>query len=183
MIKPNWNNIRKEKKTCRAGLSVNALLWSDSKLSNLTTILLEKKKYTIRSIVCEASCHPVTKSFSSVTRALGHLVTWSLGHLSICSHTILGSIGMLRRQYIKQKYSHLFHDSPVCPAVCGPWRPPRCGGRPASRGRAARWRRGWSRAASGCGGASWPSLASSHRLRPDLVCNNAPTSTLGVAVK
>ena len=30
-------------------------------------------KYTIRSIVCEASCHQVTLS-------LGHLVTWSLGH-------------------------------------------------------------------------------------------------------
>ena len=47
-------------------------------------------KYTIRSIVCEASCHPVTQSFShliiqsfghSVTWSLGHLVTWSLGHL------------------------------------------------------------------------------------------------------
>ena len=30
-------------------------------------------KYTIRSIVCEASCH-------SVTRSLGHSVTWSLCH-------------------------------------------------------------------------------------------------------
>ena len=46
-------------------------------------------KYTIRSIVCEASCHSVTRSLShSVTRSLGHLVTrspghsvtWSLGH-------------------------------------------------------------------------------------------------------
>ena len=32
------------------------------------------KAYTIRSIVCKASCQPVTWS-------LGHLVTWSLGHL------------------------------------------------------------------------------------------------------
>ena len=48
------------------------------------------KKYTIGSIVCETSCHPVTQSFGhsvirsldhSVTWSLGHLVTWSLGHL------------------------------------------------------------------------------------------------------
>ena len=38
-------------------------------------------KYTIRSIVCEASCHSVTRSLGhSVTRSLGHLVTRSLGH-------------------------------------------------------------------------------------------------------
>ena len=34
---------------CRAGLSVNALLQSDSKLSNPTEILLEKKKKTCRA--------------------------------------------------------------------------------------------------------------------------------------
>ena len=32
------------------------------------------RKYTIRSIVCEAFCH-------SVTWSLGHSFTWSLGHL------------------------------------------------------------------------------------------------------
>ena len=46
-------------------------------------------KYTIRSIVCEASrhlvtwslCHMVTQSLGhSVTRSLGHSVAWSLGH-------------------------------------------------------------------------------------------------------
>ena len=70
---------------------------------------LQINKYTIRSIVCEASCHPVTQSFGhliiqsfghsftqslghlvtwvtrslgqSVTQSLGHLLTWSLGHL------------------------------------------------------------------------------------------------------
>ena len=39
-------------------------------------------KYTIRSIVCEASCHPVTQSLSlghSVTQSLCHLVTQSFG--------------------------------------------------------------------------------------------------------
>ena len=39
-------------------------------------------KYTIRSIVCEASCHPVTQSFSHlIIQSFGHSVTWSLGHL------------------------------------------------------------------------------------------------------
>ena len=43
-------------------------------------------KYTIRSIVCEASCYSVTRSFGhSVTWSLGHLVTWSLGHSVIPS--------------------------------------------------------------------------------------------------
>merc|ERR1712155_206667 len=38
-------------------------------------------KYTFRSIVCEASCHPVTRSLCHlVTRSLGHSVTWSLSH-------------------------------------------------------------------------------------------------------
>ena len=57
-------------------------------------------KYTIRSIVCKASCHSVTRSLGhlvtrsldhlvtwspshSVTRSLGHLVTWSLGHILV----------------------------------------------------------------------------------------------------
>ena len=38
-------------------------------------------KYTIQSIVCEASCHPI------IQFALGHSVTWSLNHLitlSLC---------------------------------------------------------------------------------------------------
>ena len=36
-------------------------------------------KYTIRSIVCEASCYSVTRSQGhSDTWSLGHLVTWSL---------------------------------------------------------------------------------------------------------
>ena len=48
------------------------------------------KKYTIRSIVCETSCHPVTQSFGhviiwplghSVTQSLGHSVTQPLGYL------------------------------------------------------------------------------------------------------
>ena len=40
------------------------------------------KQYTIRSIVCEASCHLVTWSLRhSVTKSLGHSVTLSLGHL------------------------------------------------------------------------------------------------------
>ena len=44
-------------------------------------------KYTIRSIDCEASCHPVTRSLGhSVTLSLYHLVTWSLGHLVTWSH-------------------------------------------------------------------------------------------------
>ena len=39
-------------------------------------------KYTIRSIVCEASCYSVTWSLCHlVTWPLGHMVTWSLGHL------------------------------------------------------------------------------------------------------
>ena len=47
-------------------------------------------EYTIQSIVCEASCHPVTWSLGhlgtwalghSITQSLSHLVTWSLGHL------------------------------------------------------------------------------------------------------
>ena len=47
---------------------------------------IKVSKYTIRSIVCEASCHSVTWSFDllvtwslghSVTRSLGHSVTWS----------------------------------------------------------------------------------------------------------
>ena len=45
---------------------------------------IKVSKYTIRSIVCEASCHPVTRSLSYsvlVTRSLGHSVTRSLGHL------------------------------------------------------------------------------------------------------
>ena len=38
-------------------------------------------KYTIRSIVCEASCYSVTRSLGhSVTLSLGHSVTGSLGH-------------------------------------------------------------------------------------------------------
>ena len=53
--------------------------------------------YTIRSIVCEASCHPVTQSFGHliiqsfghlVIQSLGHLVTWSLGHLVTSSVTL-----------------------------------------------------------------------------------------------
>ena len=39
-------------------------------------------KYTIRSIVCEASCHSVTWSLGHlVTWSLSHSVTWSLSHL------------------------------------------------------------------------------------------------------
>ena len=57
-----------------------------------------KLEYTIRSIVCEASCHLVTQSFSlliiwsfshSVIQSLGHSVTWSLGHfvtLPLCHY-------------------------------------------------------------------------------------------------
>ena len=43
-------------------------------------------KYAIRSIVCEASCHPVTRSLGHlVTRSLGHSVTQALGHSVTCS--------------------------------------------------------------------------------------------------
>ena len=67
-------------------------------------------KYTIRSIVCEASCHSVTRSLGhSVTRSLGHSVTLSLWiFLSILLRTdwrtTLGSIGLLCRQ----KYPNCF---------------------------------------------------------------------------
>ena len=38
-------------------------------------------KYTIRSIVREASCHPVTQSFGHlIIQSFSHSVTWSLGH-------------------------------------------------------------------------------------------------------
>ena len=47
-------------------------------------------KYTIRSIVCEASCHLVTRSHGHVvTWSHGHWVTWSLGH------SVTGSLGHL----------------------------------------------------------------------------------------
>ena len=74
-------------------------------------------KYTIRSIVCEASCHPVTQSLDHsviqspgqwslshlitwslsclVTWSLGHLVTWSLGHLITFGHSVIWSLGPL----------------------------------------------------------------------------------------
>ena len=56
-------------------------------------------KYTIRSIVCEASCH-------LVTRSLGQSVRWSLGHsvFNVATdwltngRTTSGSTGLLRRQ-------------------------------------------------------------------------------------
>ena len=57
-------------------------------------------KYTIRSIVCEAFCHSVTRSLGhSVTWSLCHLVTWSLGQgHSVTwspSHSIIWSLGHL----------------------------------------------------------------------------------------
>ena len=66
-------------------------------------------KYTIRSIVCKASCHSVPWSLGhSVTRSLGHLVTWSLSHMITIFNmatnwwtnwlTTLGLKGLLRRQ-------------------------------------------------------------------------------------
>ena len=84
-------------------------------------------KYTIQSVVCEASCHPVIQSLGhSVTRSLVHLVTRILSSchpviLSSClpvimssfypvisvlnstctltdGHTTLGPTGLLRRQ-------------------------------------------------------------------------------------
>ena len=60
--------------------------WTLSINSNGDKFIL---KYTIRSIVCEASCHPVTQSFGHfiiqsfghlITQSLGHSLTWSLGH-------------------------------------------------------------------------------------------------------
>ena len=57
----------------------------------LVTVMLDytplyKLECTIRSIVCEASCHPVTRSLGHlVTWSLGHFVTLSLGHLVTCS--------------------------------------------------------------------------------------------------
>ena len=45
-------------------------------------VCFSTQKYTIRSIVCEASYHLVTRLQGHlVTRSLGHLVTRSLGHL------------------------------------------------------------------------------------------------------
>ena len=76
-------------------------------------------KYTIRLIVCQASCHLVTWSLChSVTRSHGHSVTRSLGHSVTRSlshsvfnvvtnkqtnkqtdkHVTLGLPGLLRRQ-------------------------------------------------------------------------------------
>ena len=62
-------------------------------------------KYTIWSMVCKASCHPVLSpshvvmwSFDhSVTRSLGHSVTRSLGHSVIRSfgHSVNRSLGHL----------------------------------------------------------------------------------------
>ena len=71
-------------------------------------------KYTIRSIVCEASCHLVTRSFGHsiawslshsvtqslshlVTRSLGHTATHSLGHSVTCwfGHSVTRSLGHL----------------------------------------------------------------------------------------
>ena len=67
-------------------------------------------KYTIRSIVCEASCHPVTQSFGhSVTWSLGHLVTRSLSHSvtwTLCrlvtrslGHSVTRSLGHYFQHY------------------------------------------------------------------------------------
>ena len=58
-------------------------------------------KYTIRSIICKASCHPVPRSLGHlVTRSLGHLVTRSLDHLVTLSlshwslhHSVTQSLG------------------------------------------------------------------------------------------
>ena len=86
--------------------------------------------YTIRSIVCEASCHPVTWSLGhlvnrslghlvtlsishsvtwslghSVTRSLGHSVTWSLGHSVTAQWATMSS--QVRWRY--QARSHLEH--------------------------------------------------------------------------
>ena len=66
-------------------------------------------KYTIRSIVCEASCHPVTRSLGhSITWSIGHSVTWSFGHSVIRSlghlvvrslcHSVTWSLGHLVTQ-------------------------------------------------------------------------------------
>ena len=63
-------------------------------------------KYTIRSIVCEASCHLVTRLLGHsvtqllgrlVTRSLRHSVTRSLGHLITCSlsHSFTQSLSHL----------------------------------------------------------------------------------------
>ena len=60
--------------------------------------LRSQSKYTIRSIVCEASCHPIIQSLGhSVTRSLSHLVTVSLGHWVIRSlgHSVSWSLGLL----------------------------------------------------------------------------------------
>ena len=51
---------------------------------------------TKRSIVCKASCHPVTQSFGHlIIQSLGHSVTWSLGHLLTWSlgHLLTRSLG------------------------------------------------------------------------------------------
>ena len=45
-------------------------------------VIMCTMQYTIRSIVCETSCHSVTRSLGhSVPRSLGHSVIRSLGHL------------------------------------------------------------------------------------------------------
>ena len=44
-------------------------------------------KYTIRSIVCEAPCHPVFQSYYYLL--FGHLVIWSFGHIIPLFSTLL----------------------------------------------------------------------------------------------
>ena len=54
------------------------------------------KKYTKQSIVCEASCHPVTQSFGHlISQSFGHMVARSLGHLvtQSFSHVVTRSLG------------------------------------------------------------------------------------------
>ena len=60
--------------------------------SSRTPTTGSSSKYTIRSIVCEASCHPVIRPIWSsiqsshlVICSSGHLVIWSFGYLVIWS--------------------------------------------------------------------------------------------------
>ena len=74
----------------------HALVYLDTIGKYVTTVLINK--YTIQSIICEASCHPVTQSLGHlIIQSFGHLVTRSLGHLitQSLSHSIAQSLDHL----------------------------------------------------------------------------------------
>ena len=77
---PNIGRIPSLMKSTNSDHSLTVII--DVNAEEVDRYETSKGKYTIRSIVCEASCHSFTRSLGhSVTQSLGHLVTWSLGHL------------------------------------------------------------------------------------------------------